>query len=107
MFSVTAGSLPPGLSLSAGGVISGTPSAGGTFNFTAHVIDSNGNTGNRAYALQITVPITVNPPSLPNGTVGTAYNQTFTASRRDKSLHICGDRGLAAERAVARRPAGR
>ena len=80
VFSISAGSLPPGLSLSSGGVISGTPSAGGPYSFTASVIDNAGNTGTQAYTLNITVPIIVHPSSLPNGTTGTPYNQTVTAT---------------------------
>ncbi len=79
-FSITGGALPAGLTLSAGGVISGTPGAGGPFSFTASVTDSAGNTGSQLYNLNIIVPITVNPATLPNGTVGTPYNQTVTAS---------------------------
>jgi uncharacterized protein YhjY with autotransporter beta-barrel domain len=81
VFSISAGALPPGLSLASGGAITGTPSAGGTFNFTAFVQDSNGNTGTRAYALNIgTNSLTVSPPTLPNGTQGVAYSQTVSAS---------------------------
>ena len=81
VFSVSAGSLPSGLSMSAGGVISGTPSAGGSFNFTAFVRDSNGNTGTRAYTVNIgTNSLTVNPAALPNGTLTVAYSQTVSAS---------------------------
>jgi hypothetical protein len=36
-WSVTAGALPPGLSMAASGGITGTPSVGGAFNFTAQV----------------------------------------------------------------------
>ncbi len=42
-FSIAAGSLPPGLTLATStGVISGTPTAFGAFNFTAKVTDSRG-----------------------------------------------------------------
>jgi hypothetical protein len=37
-----AGALPGGLTLSADGSVSGTPTAGGSFNFTAHVADTRG-----------------------------------------------------------------
>jgi hypothetical protein len=36
-WSITSGNLPPGLSVSSGGVVSGTPTLAGTFNFTASV----------------------------------------------------------------------
>jgi hypothetical protein len=39
-FSVSAGSLPPGMSLSRNGVISGTPGAAGTYLFTVTVLDN-------------------------------------------------------------------
>jgi large repetitive protein len=42
VFSIAAGTLPPGLALNtATGVVSGTPTAGGTFPFTLNVIDAN------------------------------------------------------------------
>ena len=49
----TGGSLPPGLSLSSGGVLSGTPTAAGLYSFTVTATDANGCTGNTAYALQV------------------------------------------------------
>ena len=84
-YAVTAGVLPAGLTLSAGGVLSGTPTAGGTFNFTVRATDSSTGTGpysgTRAYALVVALPtITVAPATLPGPTVGAAYSQTLTAS---------------------------
>ncbi len=52
-FAVTAGTLPNGLTLSTSGVLSGTPTVGGTFNFTITATDSNTNTGSRDYSIQI------------------------------------------------------
>ena len=80
-FAVTAGALPPGLTLTSGGVLSGTPSASGTFNFTVTATDNNGVTGSAAYSINVALaPITLAPTTLPNGTNGTAYSQTVTAS---------------------------
>jgi hypothetical protein len=53
---VTAGALPPGLTLSTGGTISGTPTATGTFNFTVTVADASGCTGSIAYSITIVRP---------------------------------------------------
>ncbi|WP_345293493.1 autotransporter domain-containing protein [Luteimonas vadosa] len=52
-FGVTAGSLPAGLTLSSSGLISGTPTATGTFNFTVQATSSNGFSGTRAYSLVV------------------------------------------------------
>ena len=76
----TSGTVPPGLVLSAAGVLTGTPTAGGSFNFTATATDSNGCAGSRAFTLVIdrattttTVASSANP-SLSGSTV------TFTAT---------------------------
>ncbi|WP_274522623.1 putative Ig domain-containing protein [Pseudomonas sp. MF4836] len=53
-YAISAGSLPAGLSLNTGtGVLSGTPSASGTFNLTVTATDANSATGSRAYSLLI------------------------------------------------------
>lgn len=55
-YSVIAGALPPGLTLSASGIISGTPTATGTFNFTVTVSDASGCTGSQSYSINIVCP---------------------------------------------------
>ena len=53
-WSVPSGTLPPGLVLDGlAGQISGTPTSGGIFNFTAQLTDSNGNYGTQALTLRI------------------------------------------------------
>ncbi len=80
-FAVTAGALPAGLTLTTGGTLSGTPTAGGTFNFTVRATDSASNVGSRAYTLVVAAPtIAIAPVTLPALTRGTAYSQTITAS---------------------------
>jgi uncharacterized protein YhjY with autotransporter beta-barrel domain len=69
------------MTLSAGGALSGTPTSSGTFNFTVTATDPNGQTGSRAYALVIDVPVlTITPATLPSGIVGVAYSQAVGAS---------------------------
>src|SRR5215471_15863947 len=43
-WTLLSGSLPPGLSLSGAGVISGTPTTAGTYTFTLKVVDASGQT---------------------------------------------------------------
>ncbi len=54
-WSVTGGALPAGLSLSPAGVISGTPTVAGVFNFTAQVT-SGPKTASQAYQLTVALP---------------------------------------------------
>ena len=68
-FAVTAGSLPSGLTLSPAGLLSGMPSAGGTFNFTVTATDSNGCKGSITYALVACSQITIRPDSFPSDLV--------------------------------------
>ena len=78
-FSVASGALPPGLSLSSAGALSGTPATGGTFVFTIRATAQGGCTGSRGYVLTVAcATLTFNPPSLPNGTVGQNYNQPLS-----------------------------
>ncbi|CAJ0692281.1 putative Ig domain-containing protein [Ralstonia holmesii] len=80
-YAVTAGALPAGLSLSTTGVLSGTPTAGGTFNFTITAMDANSFTASRAYSVTIGAPtVTVNPAAAASAQVTTAYSQTFSAT---------------------------
>ena len=52
-WTVDSGTLPPGLSLSSGGAITGTPTAAGTYNFTMKLVDSTGLTATRAQTITI------------------------------------------------------
>ncbi|WP_316837546.1 MBG domain-containing protein [Pedobacter nutrimenti] len=80
-YTVMAGTLPTGLSLSSGGVLSGTPTASGAFNFTITSTDAVSFTGSQAYTVTILIPtIVLNPASLPNGSLNSAYSQAITAS---------------------------
>jgi hypothetical protein len=84
-WSVSSGSLPPGLNLSSPNgtteTISGTPTTPGTYTFTLQVTDSVSET-----ATSQTLSITVNPvlavktTSLPAATGGQAYNVTLAAT---------------------------
>lgn len=80
-FDVVTGSLPPGLSLSSAGLLSGTPTTGGTFNFTVRASEAGGCYGTRAYSIAINCAVVaVSPAFLPDGAVGNAYSATLFAS---------------------------
>jgi len=80
-WAISSGSLPAGLSLAAStGVISGTPTASGTSNFTTRVTDNVGATATKALSIVVTATLTITTSSLPADTVGVAYNQTLAAS---------------------------
>ncbi|MBX3712347.1 MAG: putative Ig domain-containing protein [Lysobacter sp.] len=82
-FAVTAGSLPTGLTLSPAGALTGTPTAGGTFNFTITATDSSPFpgpfSGSQAYTLTVAPPTIVLPATaLAGGTLGTPYSAAIT-----------------------------
>jgi uncharacterized protein (TIGR03437 family) len=80
-FPLTSGQLPPGLSLNAFGVLAGTPTMAGTYNFSVRVSDGNTCFTDKSYTITVNCPtITINPATLPAGTVGTAYSQVFSAT---------------------------
>lgn len=79
---IETGSLPPGLSLAQAGVIGGTPTSAGTFNFVARVTDSNTNSTTKALTMTVrsAAPLTITATQLPRGSVGTPYSQNIGAS---------------------------
>ncbi|HXB34651.1 MAG TPA: MBG domain-containing protein [Puia sp.] len=82
-FSVTAGSLPPGMSLSPSGTISGTPTSAGSFSFTVTATDSDPLgpfTGSQAYTLNADpapLTITANNVSMVYGGTLPAFGVTY------------------------------
>jgi Putative Ig domain len=82
-WAIATGGLPTGLTLAAGGTISGTPTAGGTFVFSVTVSDSSSTQQKRSANLSITIaatPLAITSSTLAAATEGTAYTQTLTAS---------------------------
>jgi hypothetical protein len=76
-----AGTLPGGVVLNGAGVISGTPTNYGTFNFTVQLTDYAGLTTTRAFTLSIAVPALVITSVSPmvSGQQGSPYSQALTA----------------------------
>ena len=88
-FSIASGSLPPGLTLNPStGAITGTPTTAGTYNFTAQVVDSQGNTGTSSCSI-VVAPSTLTL-TCPTGTaqVGVALQLCTGSQRRSCSLHV-------------------
>lgn len=85
-YAISGGTFPTGLTLSATGTLSGTPSAPGSYNFTVTATDSSSGVGapftvSQAYSVTISVPtITIAPTTLPDATIGIAYSQSLSAS---------------------------
>ena len=80
-YSYTGSGLPDGLSLSAAGGITGTPTTAGQFTLTATVTDSKGATAGGKFAITI-VPadLSIVTAALPDGVLGVAYSASLTAS---------------------------
>ncbi len=78
-WAVAAGSLPPGLGLSAAGVVSGTPTTTGTSVFTVRFTQTNGLTDTQqlSIAVDTTAPPVISTTSLPGGVVGSGYSRTL------------------------------
>ena len=81
-FALSGGTLPPGLTLSASGQLSGTPTAGGTYNFSITATDANGFVSAMDnLTLPVNPPVFVfGPSNLTGGLYGTAYSAALTVS---------------------------
>lgn len=80
-YSVSAGTLPAGFTLSPAGILSGSSSVPGTFNFTVAATDVDGCQGSRDYSLIIDCAnITLSPSSLPDGVLNAPYAEGLNAS---------------------------
>ena len=86
-YRVLNGSLPAGLTLSSGGLISGTPAGAGTADFWVELSDENPpsqawcvpETAQRQFHILIQPRLLVTTQSAPPGTVGAAYNLPLQA----------------------------
>ena len=82
-WSVATGTLPAGLTLSSTGVLSGTPTAGGTVSFAVRAVDSEG-TASADKTLTLTTlasvpPLSVATATLTEGRTAIAYTHTLAA----------------------------
>jgi hypothetical protein len=77
-FTTSAGSLPPGITLT-GAVLSGTPTKAGSYTFTIQVTDNVSAKATQQFTIVIT-GLAITTSGLPSAAVGTAYSQTLAAS---------------------------
>jgi hypothetical protein len=77
-WSVSLGTLPPGLNLdSASGVISGTSTTAGFYHFTVQIKDADSLTATQDLAIIVNPSPTITTTSLPDATVSGGYSQTL------------------------------
>ena len=81
-FTLDSGTIPPGLTLAASGVLSGIPTAPGTYNFTYRVADSAvpPQVLTPAVSMVVVADLQVATATLPAGRYGEAYSQTLAAT---------------------------
>ncbi|HEY3442837.1 MAG TPA: putative Ig domain-containing protein [Paludibaculum sp.] len=72
--------VPPGLSLSSGGVLSGTPTAAGTFRISIEVSDAKQRRLQRDYTVVVTAQGSISTTTLPDGTEGEAYRAVIESA---------------------------
>jgi hypothetical protein len=82
-WSISSGSLPPGLSLNANPpAIVGTPTTSGTYNFTLQIVDSSTppQTVTLPETLVVVAPLALAPVTSPTATVGNSFILTLSAT---------------------------
>jgi hypothetical protein len=77
---VAGGVLPPGLSLSSAGRISGIPQAAGQFAFSVRVSDGSGRSATASFAVTVVNVLRVLTATLPEVEAGSAYQATLQAT---------------------------
>jgi hypothetical protein len=81
-WSLTGGALPPGMTLSSSGLLTGAPTANGGYVFTVQAADSSNSSifGVRQFLLNVSPLALGTSPTLPSGYVNTAYSRALTVT---------------------------
>lgn len=79
-WSVVNGALPAGITLSAGGALSGTPTAAGTSTFGVRVTDGSGKTADQQLSITVAPVLAVTTTSVPRGEVTIDYFTQLVSS---------------------------
>ncbi len=82
VWTITSGSLPAGLTLSAAGLISGAPTVTGSFTITVQVTDTEATPQTATKSLSFTVysALNITTTTLPGGSLKNAYSQSLAAT---------------------------
>lgn len=92
-WTVSAGALPAGVTLSSAGVLSGIPTTPGNAAFTVRLADNSGFAVTQSLLLPVSatylLPI-IRPITFPTVTIGTVFNYTVTADNYPKTFTITG-----------------
>ena len=109
-FSVSAGNLPQGISLSNDGVLSGTPTAAGSYSFTVTALDNSGLFyGTQAYTLvidQAVLTITANNATMTYGGMAPSLSVSYTGFVNGDNASSLTTQPTATTTATAASPAG-
>lgn len=79
-YTFTGSGLPPGLTLSSSGTLSGTPTAAGAYSVAVTATDSSGLTASASFAVSITAKLVVAPSTIANAVVGIAISAVTLAA---------------------------
>ncbi|MES2598219.1 MAG: putative Ig domain-containing protein [Verrucomicrobiota bacterium] len=92
-WTISSGSPPAGITLSSGGLLSGTPTTAGTSTFTVNLADSTGFSVSQTLSLVVSAiylkPV-IDPVHFPITTIGAQFSHTITAQNYPKTFTITG-----------------
>ncbi len=81
LWTITSGSLPPGLALNASGQITGTPTTSGSFSFTVQVTNApSGQSDARLLSIRVALPLAIATTGLPAASLGGSYTASLQAA---------------------------
>jgi hypothetical protein len=92
-WSTSGGTLPPGLTLSAAGQLTGTPSTAGNYNFSLAALGSNGGTSTKSFSIVVNADLvapTMDDPQFPVTVVSANFSSTISASPASTSFTAAG-----------------
>ncbi len=80
LFTLLTGTLPPGVTLSTAGILSGTPNSAGTYSFTIKVTDGANRTATGQFTITIVPRLLITTTRLSDAFTAVPYSQTLTGT---------------------------